>query len=116
MIDDHEASPSTPEERLFAAVVGLALRDACMKPIKIDGNLVMTSEARSAHNFIWSESCDAYLHWLDIDAEQFRNRINIIMQNTDNAKHGGFMPEERRAFRFNKNLWEALWLTTQKAV
>lgn len=109
-----EGVQSTPEERLFAAVIGLALRDACMKPIKVNNRMEMQSEAQSAHKFIWSDAIESYLHWLDIDAGQFRSRITAIMQNTDNFKVGGFSAEERRAFRFNKTLWEDLWSTTQK--
>ena len=112
MID--EGVQSTPEERLFAAVIGLAMRDACMKPIKVNNRLVLQSESQSAHKFIWTDSIESYLHWLDIDVGQFRSRITSIMQNTDNVRVGGFSPEERRAFRFNKTLWEDLWSTMPK--
>ena len=97
---------STPEERLFAAVVGLALRDACLRPGKEGKRLRVAEDAMSAHRFIWTDAIDAYLHWLDMDAGQFRVRLENIMADMSALKVSGFMPEERRAFRINKRLWE----------
>lgn len=105
---------STPEERLFAAVVGLAIRDACIKPSRVNGVTTMTDDAQSAHRFLWGDASESYLHWLDIDAEQFRKRLSRIMQDDSANRVCGFFPEERRFFRLNKTLWEDTWLTMLK--
>jgi len=112
MIVDPKAS--LPEERLFAAVIGLALRDSCLKPLRSHGKELMHEDAYSAHSFLWTDAAEAYLHWLDIDADQFRSRIKQIMKDDSAISICGFNSEERRFFRFNQRLWERQWLTTPK--
>lgn len=107
-------SRTLPEHRLIAAVVVHAMRDACLPPIVDDKrrkqkSLKMQYNATTAHDFLWTKALDSYLHYLDIDAGYFRQALLKAMQNSYELKIGEFTPENRRIFRINKRLWDALY-------
>lgn len=90
--------------RLLSAVVALALRDAC----HIHGIARLAENTRSAFNFIFMHS-DGYLHLLDIDPDQFRNRlIEMSFKDHDpNKKEEGYAltSVELRRFANNYQVW-----------
>lgn len=100
---------SIPEQRLIAAVLVTAMRDACIKPFKPFGekHFKLTFDCLTAHDFLWTESLESYLHYLDIEVSYFRNALIKTMSDDTEKKIGSFHPEDRRAFRFNKRLWDA---------
>jgi hypothetical protein len=98
-----------PEQRLVAAVVVTAMRDACIKPFKPFGekHFKMTFDCMTAHDFLWTEALESYLHYLDVEVGYFRKALLKTMDDDTEKKIGSFKPEDRRAFRFNKRLWDA---------
>lgn len=100
---------SIPEQRLIAAVIATAMRDACIKPFKPFGekHLKLTFDCLTAHDFLWTEALESYLHYMDIEVSYFRNALIKTMSDDTERKIGSFNPEDRRAFRFNKRLWDA---------
>lgn len=107
--DLEESYKSIPEQRLIAAVIATAMRDACIKPFKPFGekHLRLTFDCMTAHDFLWTEALESYLHYLDVEAEYFRKALIKTMNNDSEKKIGSFTPEDRRAFRFNKRYWDA---------
>ena len=95
-----------PERRLLAAVVAMALRDACEKPYKESKNCTMHTYARSAHEFLWTPALDAYLAFLDIEPDFYREKLTKFMSDQSERVTNGFSSENRRNFRLNKLLWE----------
>jgi len=91
----------TAYRRILAAVVGLAIQDAQMKPraIYTKKKLIPTDEAISGIDFLFRTS-DTYLNLLDIDPEQFRKRLLGLMFDM-NRKIKQFEPIGRRNFRYN---------------
>lgn len=104
-------SPSfLPEHRVLAAVIVHAMRDACLPPIKSERRqLKMHYHAMTAHDFLWTDGLESYIHYLDIDPDYFRKALINTMANTRELKIGEFTPENRRAFRINKRMWDALY-------
>lgn len=100
---------SIPEQRLITAVIVTAMKDACIKPYKPFGekHFRLTFDCLTAHDFLWTESLESYLHYLDVEVEYFRRSLIKTMSDDSEKKIGSFAPEDRRAFRFNKRLWDA---------
>lgn len=98
-----------PEQRLVAAVVVTAMRDACTKPFKPFGekHFKLTFDCLTAHDFLWTDALESYLHYLDIEVSYFRKALLKAMDDDTEKKIGSFTSEDRRAFRFNKRLWDA---------
>jgi hypothetical protein len=89
-------------KRLLAAVIGLAISDACKGAKSIE----LLMDARSGLRFLFKHS-DLYLSLLDIDPQQFRQRLLDYIHNKTIKKT---LPYEltdmdRRAFRINYNKW-----------
>lgn len=99
-------SHTLPEHRLLYSVVILAVRDSCLAPIK-DKQIKMQWDAVTAHDFIWLDGIDSYLHYLEIDVDWFRNSLIKLMSNDKEGAVNGFTSEDRRNFRINKKLWDA---------
>jgi len=109
MIDiplDDISTHKIPEQSLISAVIALAVRDACIPPFKDEKYLKMTWDCTTAHDFLWTESLDSYLHWLNIDVDYFRRNLIKTMEDDSEKTIGLFYPRDRRAFRVNKKLWE----------
>ncbi len=100
---------SIPEARILAAVVSLAVRDLSHQPIKENNKPIMTTEARSAAHFLFSDSSDGYLEWLDFDPLAFRDKLFKVMNNTSPDKIAGLNPMDRRFMRQNDQLWRELY-------
>ena len=99
--------------KLFASVMTLAIKDATIRPLK-DGNfkkLTTCFEARSAMSFLFSDRCDVYLHFLDINPRIFRESLLACMSGAKNySKTSVFCklitPMARRSFMFNYRHYE----------
>ena len=85
--------------RLLAAVVALAIQDAQSKPRRLGRLRIPTDEAISAIYFLFQHS-DNYLNLLDINPQQFRERLLKLMFDM-NKKIIRFDPIKRRNFRYN---------------
>jgi hypothetical protein len=90
-------------KRLLAAVVVMAIKDACFGP----KSKIISSHTASAFNFLFEYS-DYYLSMLDIDPKQFRVRL---LEYVDSKKLDKPLPysltdHERRAFSFNYRRWK----------
>lgn len=103
---DDVSSHKIPEQGLISAVIAMAVRDACIKPLKDGKHLRMTWDATTAHDFLWTESLDSFLHWLDIDAGYFRSNLIRTMGDDSEKQIGQFSSNDRRNFRINRKLWE----------
>ncbi len=95
---DYKAQ-GTANRRLLAAVVALAVQDAQSRPRKMGRVRIPTDEAISAIYFLFQHS-DTYLSILDIDPQQFRERLLKLMFDM-NRKIAQFDPIKRRNFRYN---------------
>jgi hypothetical protein len=93
-----------PEHMLIANVISLAVKDACLEPIR--NPLVMQWDSKTAHDFLWGEGLESYIHWLNIDVNFLRRKIIETMENDKEGVINGFRSEERRAFRWNKKTWD----------
>lgn len=89
----------TAHIRLISAVVALAVQDAQLAPRKIGRIRIPTDESISAIYFLFQHS-DNYLNFLDMDPEQFRNRLLKLMFEM-NEKVVQFESSKRRNFRYN---------------
>ena len=89
----------TANSRLLSAVVALAVQDAQLAPRKIGKIRIPTDESISAIYFLFQHS-DSYLNLLDIDPEQFRDRLLKLMFEM-NKKVVQFESSKRRNFRYN---------------
>jgi hypothetical protein len=85
--------------KLLSAVVALAIQDAQSKPRRMGRLRIPTDEAISAIYFLFQHS-DTYLSILDIDPQQFRERLLKLMFDM-NKKVSQFEPIKRRNFRYN---------------
>jgi hypothetical protein len=101
--DDHP-SHWIPEHMLIASVITLSVKDACLEPLK--SPLAMQWDAMTAHDFLWGEGLESYIHWLDIDCAFYRRKLIETMANDREDKVNGFTGTERRAFRWNKKTWD----------
>jgi len=95
---DYKAQ-GTANRRLLAAVVALAIQDAQLTPRRMGRLRIPADEAISAIYFLFQHS-DNYLSLLDIDPQQFRERLLKIMFEM-NKKVLQFEPIKRRNFRYN---------------
>jgi hypothetical protein len=107
---DYKAQ-GTAYRRILAAVVGLAIQDAQMKPRAVYTNkkLIPTDEAISGIDFLFRTS-DTYLNLLDIDPGHFRKKLLDLMFDM-NRKIKQFEPIGRRNFRYNYQ-----WMRKQENV
>jgi hypothetical protein len=107
---DYKAQ-GTAYRRILAAVVGLAIQDAQMKPRAVYTNkkLIPTDEAISGIDFLFRTS-DTYLNLLDIDPGHFRKKLLNLMFDM-NRKIKQFEPIGRRNFRYNYQ-----WMRKQENV
>jgi len=94
-----------PEHRLIYSVVILAVRDSCLTPIK-GKPPIMQWDATTAHDFLWLDALESYLHYLDIDVDYFRNKLIQTMSSDKEGMVNGFSSEDRRNFRINKSIWD----------
>ena len=109
LIEQQWAEDVPAELRLISSVVGLAIRDATLPPHKGKrrGNLWLDSNASSAFDFLFTESCEGYLDFLDVDVGSFRIRLLKIM-NDLSKNDRPFSDMQRRNFRINYKLWSDL--------
>jgi hypothetical protein len=89
-------------QRLIAAVIALAIKDAC----RGSRGKMLTSDLASALNFLFEHS-DLYLSLLDIDPQHFRKRL---VAYANSKKTGVVTPYnltdfERRCFAMNYRRW-----------
>ena len=104
---DHDAQVRA-HQKLLSAVVGLAVRDAQLRPIKPENSLrrVPTDLALSALDFLFTDSSDGYLVLLDMNPDQFRKRLVDQMfkiEKKEKDKEDSAY-KARRNFRYNY-LW-----------
>lgn len=103
-----EQSKNLPEQRLLSAVVALAVRDCCDRPLKIDNKIRLSFNAASAFDFIFTPLGEGYLEWLDIDPTNFRAALIKLMQDISSKEIASFDSMARRTFRQNYALWSEL--------
>lgn len=108
-----------PEQRVILAVINQAIIDSCLRPLKSDDNSEepqkMARDARSAMNFLFTSTLDAYAGLVDISPDWLRNSLLNLMYNKSTrpalmTSRGQikipFIGElERRSFRVNHRLW-----------
>jgi hypothetical protein len=89
---------------LIAAVVALAIKDAC----KGGGSKQLPRNTESALRFLFLHS-DAYLALLDIDPQQFRIRLLAYVENrkTTLTLPHNLSEFERRGFALNYRQWQS---------
>jgi hypothetical protein len=107
-------------QKLLASVVANAVRDLAAagwqreyrKPRPgspaVRNPLPMTTHAFTAARFLFDEelaSLEAYLDWLDIDANSFRDRLLEAIYNPSPLPVAGWEPEQRRVMRINYETW-----------
>lgn len=92
-----------PEKRLVAAVVALAVRDACLPPIG-KKDLILTSEAASAFDFLFTDLCEGYMTLIDMNPQHFRSKLIRAMYDASH-RDKPIKAIARRAFRINHKLW-----------
>ena len=95
----------TPEQRLLAAVVSLAMRDTTAEPVKVGKHLEVNNDAASALDFLFTDASDAFLDLLDFNPQTFRKKLLEVMNDTS-PKDIPFKSQQRRAFRINYKLWK----------
>ena len=95
----------SPEQRLLAAVVAVAVRDCCMPPVGRH-NLRLQPQAASAFDFVFTDLGDPFLELIDINSGHFRRKLEEVMNDTSNTDKP-FKQIQRRAFRINYKLWRA---------
>lgn len=105
MQSDLEGPDRTPEQRLLAAVVAVAVRDCCMPPVGRH-NLRLQPQAASAFDFVFTDLGDPFLELIDINSGHFRRKLEEVMNDTSNTDKP-FKSIQRRAFRINHKLWKA---------
>ena len=99
--------------KLFASIITMAIRDATMKPTKdkFSSKLTIHSEARSAMAFLFSDRCEVYLQFLDINSKYFRKSLVECMSGAKNNSLSSIFsklvsPLAQKAFMFNYRYWE----------
>lgn len=79
-----EPQASSPEVKLWSAVVALAIKDICTQPQKEDRKRKIKEpislEARSAFRFLLTPQSDWVFEALDINPVAFRERIYVLME------------------------------------
>jgi hypothetical protein len=107
-------SDELPERSLLAAVVLLAVNDACAAPPKpankkdTPAGLRMHRDAFTAMRFLFDTTqagLEEYSMWLDFDAGHFRKKLQETMINNGPQNLNGFEPMQRRNFRYNYGMW-----------
>ena len=87
-------------QNLIYAVVATALRDTFRTPV----NGRLDREAESALNFLFGNDVDIWLELVDMDAEQYKKRLQDFMWS--DGKQDRVSEAERRMFRQNYKLWQ----------
>jgi hypothetical protein len=116
-------SQAAAVKRLFAAVIATAFRDLATRgwervyrsprrgePLT-PKDLGITTHAFTAARFLFDETVtgvDAYLEWLDIDADNFRKRLLDMIYDKSAHPVAGWEPEQRRQMRMNYERWLTL--------
>lgn len=101
-------------EKLLAAVVAVAISDACVEPFRVtskDKTTYMRVETVTAFRFLFSQSMsglDAFALWLDFNEHNFRRKLLQYMADESRLSVHGKDPNQRRNFRYNYRLWEKL--------
>lgn len=92
-------------QKLISAVIGLAIKDAQIKPVRYYGDTHRTPlpEALSAMQFLFTGDSDGYLTLLEINPEQFRKRLVDQMFDSSFEIKGikGNPYLSRKNFKFN---------------
>lgn len=94
-----ETQSATGYRQLLAAVVQLAVDDACKSPGK--NATRPDANAMSAIRFIFGPGLEAYAEWLDFSAEEFRRRLQMIASTAAAGSDSTWPDERRRALRYN---------------
>ena len=99
--------------KLFASVMTLAIQDSTKRPVKDRSfnKLTICNDARSAMAFLFSDRCDVYLHFLDIQPKTFRKSLVECMSGAKNSSEDSVFcklisPMARRSFMFNYRHYE----------
>jgi hypothetical protein len=93
--------------RLFAAIIGKAVQDACLHPIKdrVTKQLRVSPVARDAIEFIFlpNDAFHTYMSFLDMDVNGFRK--NLVECMSSNSMKNAFIDRnaslDKRSFRHN---------------
>lgn len=98
-----------PEEKLLSAVIVQAIEDVCLRPTE-DGR--MDPDARTAYNFLFKDN-NIYLELLDIDINEFRNRLlsQLLSTSTNRPfdvsnRENPVVNSKKRIFRLNHALYQ----------
>jgi hypothetical protein len=96
--------------KLLASVVALAVKDACLPPIKVRSKenkmlrKVPSEAACSALHFLMGKSVLGYLEMLDMDSDRWRKEL-MSQMNTSNTEANPFNSQitafEKRCFGWN---------------
>jgi len=91
----------------------MAIQDATIRPLVDDtfGKLTTCYNARSAMAFLFSDRCDVYLHFLDINPKTFRKSLVECMSGAKNFSASSAFcklvtPMARKSFMFNYRHYE----------
>lgn len=87
-------------KQLIAAVVGLAVQDCCLGPIKTKYGYKIKTDAMSALRFIFDHG-DGYFNLLDIDRKMFCKKLMKKMYSKE--PDNDFQDYQKRNFRMNFN-------------
>jgi len=94
-------NPAFPEMRILLATINMALLDACLKPNKTPPDPI----AMDAHDFIWGERLETFLHYTNLDPEWFRKNLTEVMENRSDKTENHFTADQRRSFRMNRKIY-----------
>jgi hypothetical protein len=84
---DLPASSSSPEEKLWGAVIALAIKDICVTPLKPNVQHKIkdpiSAETASALHFLLTERSDWVFDALGFDGDAYRERTHKLMDTGD---------------------------------
>lgn len=110
-----EAHQTTACRSLLAAVVNVAINDACTQPPKRESKkadrMPIHIDAFTAMRFLFDErfsGLNEYATWLDFDAKQFRRKLMNMMYDERSIKGMPYDDMQRRHFRINYKAWAAI--------
>ena len=111
----------SPEKALLSQVILLAINDACFSPdpkARHENKAFVSNESIRMHTntftamrFLFDRSVsglDEYSAWLDFDPSQFRRKLTEMMRNDGPNIINGYSSMQRRYFRINKRIYDAL--------
>jgi hypothetical protein len=101
---------ATAEMRILLATINMTLMDACIAPNKHSPS----KAAMDAHDFIWGDRLETFLHYTDMEPGWFRARLTEAMEDRSGEFQNGFYAQQRRAFRQNRRLYARLRNANQK--